>query len=449
MQSINQRIVLWSVLGSKRVEPFCQHQTSCGGDKAWSASPLVSEGACSNSLKLQETGAGAGADTGPGPGSGSGADAEPEHPLHFLRMDTMMAMFGGTLPQEFQRPLGPRSSVLGCSHSKAKILQSSTLRTRVCYRIQMTIATQDEVILSRPKISPILAYDLVQGPLVRWSEARDKATPEPPTAVFLHGILGCRKNWASFARRLAKEFPAWQFLLVDLRCHGDSSLMPGSHTVSSSALDVLKLLGKLRLTPRILVGHSFGGKVVLSMIDQAAKPLARPVQAWILDATPGEIRAGGGGEDHPAELIEALRRLPAQVPSRRVVLNSLTDFGFSEEIAKWMTTNLKPARDSSDLFWTFDLNGISDMYRSYEDTNLWNLVDNVPEGVHLNFLRAERSLHRWAHEDIQRIDDAEASASNEGAGVDLHVLEDSGHWVHADNPDGLFRTLTPSFNTIQ
>ena len=58
-----------------------------------------------------------------------------------------------------------------------------------------------------------------------------------------------------------------------------------------------------------------------------------------------------------------------------------------------------------------------------------HIVENVPQGVHCNFLKAERSLHRWAHEDVQRIHLAETSASQEGAGVEMHVLEDAGHWV--------------------
>jgi pimeloyl-ACP methyl ester carboxylesterase len=49
--------------------------------------------------------------------------------------------------------------------------------------------------------------------------------------------------------------------------------------VASAARDVLQLMGQLKLTPRVLIGHSFGGKVALSMVDQAAKPLARPVRA--------------------------------------------------------------------------------------------------------------------------------------------------------------------------
>lgn len=320
--------------------------------------------------------------------------------------------------------------------------------------VQMTLVEERHVASrtgAKPSSTNVLAYELVQGALVRWSEVMDRATREPPTAVFLHGILGARRNWASFAKRLAQEFPNWQFLLVDLRCHGDSSSIPkrGPHTVASAAQDVLRLVGQLKLTPRVLIGHSFGGKVALSMVEQAAKPLARPVQVWVLDATPGTVQAGGNGEDHPAKLIEALTQMPKQVSSRRFVINELSRKGFSAGIAQWMTTNLRPVGvangSSAALSWIFDLQGISDMYQSYEITNLWHLVENVPQGVHCNFLRAARSLHRWAHEDVQRIHMAESLAASEGAGVQMHVLEDAGHWVHTDNPDGLFRILAPSF----
>ncbi|KAL3366288.1 hypothetical protein AABB24_011114 [Solanum stoloniferum] len=99
-----------------------------------------------------------------------------------------------------------------------------------------------------------------------------------------------------------------------MRCHGDSASLKkrGTHTVASAALDVLKLLGQLRLTPRVVVGHSFGGKVALSMVEQVPKPLARPVRVWVLDATPGEVRAGADGDDHPAELISFLSKLPKE-----------------------------------------------------------------------------------------------------------------------------------------
>ncbi|GLT32952.1 hypothetical protein SLA2020_075790 [Shorea laevis] len=190
----------------------------------------------------------------------------------------------------------------------------------------------------------LLAYELVQGALVRSSSMIDKSVPDTPTAVLLHGILGSQKNWGTFAQRLAREFPTWQFLLVDLRCHGDSASIKkrDPHTVASTALDVLKLVryswasflvfGQLRITPRVLVGHSFGGKVVLSMVDQAAKPLAQPVRVWVLDATPGKVQAGGDGEDHPAELISFLSKLPKEVSSRQEIVKALVQEGFSMDV---------------------------------------------------------------------------------------------------------------------
>ncbi|KAL8059995.1 hypothetical protein ABFX02_03G124100 [Erythranthe guttata] len=348
--------------------------------------------------------------------------------------------------------INPRPLKFKIPRQLAEVTLNHSRRVSVSPSIRMTMI--DERIEDRSTIvkpADILAYDLVQGADVRWSYILDKTMPQPPTAVLLHGILGSRKNWGTFAKRLAQEFPKWQFLLVDLRCHGDSASLKkrGPHTVASAALDVLKLLGSLKLTPRVVVGHSFGGKVALSMVDQVPKPLARPVRVWVLDATPGKVRAGADGDDHPAELISFLSNLPKVVSSKRDIMDGLIKDGFSKDVAQWVVTNLRQTKvngeSPSSFSWVFDLKGIAEMYQSYEDTNLWKLVEDVPRGVHINFLKAERSLHRWALEDLRRIHVAEEQAAQEGAGVEMHVLEDAGHWVHADNPDGLFRILSFSF----
>ncbi|XP_027091333.2 uncharacterized protein [Coffea arabica] len=357
--------------------------------------------------------------------------------------------FAGTVAKDAQRSQFLKISRPFLQEEFPKLSMRAAVKGR---GIQMALA--DERLLQRRAVvkpADILAYDLVQGADVTWSYILGRSVPEPPTAVLLHGILGSRKNWGTFARRLAKEYPKWQFLLVDLRCHGDSASIKkqGRHTVAAAALDVLKLLGQLRLTPRVVVGHSFGGKVALSMVEQAAKPLARPVRVWVLDATPGKVRAGGDGEDHPAELIAFLSKLPDEVYSKRDIVDALVQEGFSKDVAQWVVTNLRqsgpPGLPSSRFSWAFDLKGISEMYKSYEETNMWKLVEDVPRGVHVNFLKAERSLHRWALEDLQRIHAAEEQAVEEGGGVEMHVLEDAGHWVHADNPDGLFKILSFSF----
>ncbi|KAH9611974.1 hypothetical protein KSS87_007136 [Heliosperma pusillum] len=338
--------------------------------------------------------------------------------------------------------------------------------TRIDNGLNIQMALVDERLSSNVDLGKrfgTLAYDLVQGALVRWSSLMDKSVPEPPTAVLVHGILGCRKNWGSFARRLAKSFPMWQFLLIDLRCHGDSASMKkrSPHTVAAAALDVLKLVSQLRITPRVLVGHSFGGKVVMSMVEQAAKPLARPVKVWVLDATPGKVRPGGHGEDHPAELISYLRRMPEKIPSKQYVLDALVQEGFSKDVAQKYSSlavcalilqsgsrcNFRNGSNHLKGKLAFILAPHSTV--ESEPEALGKIVEDVPRGVHVNFLKAERSLHRWALEDIQRIHAAEEVAADEGAGVQMHVLEDAGHWVHTDNPDGLFKILCSSFEQFR
>lgn len=281
------------------------------------------------------------------------------------------------------------------------------------------------------------AYELVQGADVRWSHL-DTSGAAPPTAVLLHGILGSRRNLLSFAKRLAAEYPAWQFVLVDLRCHGASASnggAPAPHSVAEAAHDVLRLLGALKLFPHALIGHSFGGKVAMSMVHEFGRRLPRPVQVWVLDTVPGDVYTDGG--DHPADVISFVQTIQMPLGTRRELVDALTGQGFTLAGAQWMTTNLAPvAPGDNRLTWTFDITGIAQMYRSYEATDLWPLVEKPPQGAMIDFVRAELSAFKWTLADEQRIRDT---------GANVHFLSDSAHWVHVDNPDGLLDILRPSF----
>jgi pimeloyl-ACP methyl ester carboxylesterase len=290
------------------------------------------------------------------------------------------------------------------------------------------------------------AYELVKGNLVRFTDTAS-ASRQPPTAVLIHGILGSRRNMQAFARRLVEGFPAWQILLVDLRCHGESAplsvhgALPGEHTVRSAAGDILRLLASLKLFPEVLIGHSFGGKVAMSMAHQfgtGIKRLPRPVKVWALDSLPGEVRSGEmGGKDRPADLITCLQRIPMPQASRSDVITYLERSGFSHPVAAWVATNLKPVvPGSAVLDWGFDLQGIAAMYRSYEDTDLWPFLAQPAEGIQVSFVRAEASTFRWGGGAQDRIT---------ALGHEVHLLRDSGHWVHSDNPGGLFDILAGSF----
>ena len=332
---------------------------------------------------------------------------------------------------------------------KRLISSSSSSSSSETTKTKATLADRQPVSVGK-KNSP-LSYELVKGALVKYSIETQKG-PHPPTCVFLHGILGSRRNLLSFAKRMAEEMPSWQFLLVDLRCHGQTNTesmesgerRSGKDSVESAAGDVIETLQSLKVYPHMLVGHSFGGKVAMSMVHQFSqgernKVLPRPVQVWVLDTVPGDAWARTG--DHPKDTINFVRTLDTPFASRKHLVDALTGAGFTIEGAQWMTTNLKPAKNGKKgtLDWVFDLDGIKDMYSSYEMTNLWPMLETQPKGLEVDFIRAERSAFVWAEEDVNRL-------LNTGARI--HFLENSSHWVHIDNPNSLLQIMKPSFESF-
>lgn len=332
----------------------------------------------------------------------------------------------------------------GCSHRKQgfEVRAAATIQDvahRSALRAPVPPTGPPAILPGAGMMQPSIAYEVIRGALVKGC-SYDSVACAPPTVVLVHGILGAHRNMLSFAKRLMEGYPSWQAILVDLRCHGQSAMLPfsGPNNVETSARDVLELLGHLKVFPHVLIGHSFGGKVVMSMAQQFGRTLPRPVQAWVLDALPGEVRAGQEGrKDHPFDLIQTLKNLVLPVPSRANLINKLTEAGFSSGVAQWMTTNLRPMNGSGgkNYTFTFDLAGVEEMYQSYENTDLWPLICNPPVGLKLDFVRADGSVYRWGGEDSQKIEEC---------GHKVHLLKNSGHWVHTDNPDGLFDIIKES-----
>ncbi|KAH0939063.1 hypothetical protein HID58_006524 [Brassica napus] len=67
--------------------------------------------------------------------------------------------------------------------------------TTICMTLVDERQSTGQNVVDPPRI---LAYDLVQGALVKWTWKEDKSVPDTPTAVLLHGILGSGKNWGQY-----------------------------------------------------------------------------------------------------------------------------------------------------------------------------------------------------------------------------------------------------------
>lgn len=265
--------------------------------------------------------------------------------------------------------------------------------------------------------------------------------------VLLHGILGSRRNWRTFGKRLADARPDLGVVTVDLRNHGDSHGMAPPHDLRTCALDLWELCGG-ELEPRVLVGHSYGGKVVLEALAMAesgatgAGPL--PAQAWVLDAAPGAASDDAGSTAAAARdvfgVMDALATLPMPLPTRQALVAGLEAQGLGPGLVQWMTTNLRNAA-AGGYELRFDLEAARAMMQSYLRTDHWPVLERPPAGVALHFVRGGRS-ERWTQTDIGRLlRISEGFGPGGERGARLHTLDQAGHWLHADDPDGLLRVL--------
>jgi pimeloyl-ACP methyl ester carboxylesterase len=241
----------------------------------------------------------------------------------------------------------------------------------------------------------------------------------------LHGIFGAGRNWATVARRLVAARPDWGSLLVDLRQHGASQGFAPPHTLASSAADLDRLADATQMPASAVLGHSFGGKVALQWA--ATRPSGLQ-QVWVIDSTP----EAGAPRGSAWQMLGVVQSLPESFESRTAGIDALVRNGVARPVADWMATNL--IRDGDRLKWRFDTVSLERLLRDFFDTDLWSVVEAPPPGMSIHFVRASESSVLSPHA-IARIQAAEANGSTA-----LHTL-DGGHWLNADNPDGIVELL--------
>lgn len=281
-----------------------------------------------------------------------------------------------------------------------------------------------------PLMNPILAHDRVVAP---------DAHPQRWMFV-LHGIYGAGRNWSAVARRFVKERPEWGVVLVDLRMHGDSRGFAPPHTLEACARDLRALAHHLGIVPEAVLGHSFGGKVALTYVrdadrdggqdDGSAGPVRPPATVWVVDSTPSAREPDGSAW----MMLEVLRRSPGPFRERSEGVAAV-EAAFPTPVARWMATNLVPG-PAGDLVWRLDPDVMDALLRDFFDTDAWRMVEDPPPGVRVHVIKAEESSVLDG-DACARVAAAERAT---GGRVALHHVR-GGHWVNADDPDGLHALL--------
>jgi pimeloyl-ACP methyl ester carboxylesterase len=236
------------------------------------------------------------------------------------------------------------------------------------------------------------------------------------------------------ARRLVESGPGLGARLVDLRLHGGSTDASPPHTLKACADDLRELGGAPGVEPPdVLVGHSFGGKVVLQAVRPGEGPFQGrrdgPDSAWVVDVSPSSRGPGGDA----VRMLRALREEAGPFADREGAVEALRGHGFPPSVGRWMATNLGPA--DGGLRWGLDLDGIEALLEDFFRTDLWDVVEAGPEGPELHLVKAEGS-EAFPDEDVRRAEQAAADRDR------LHVHRlDGDHWLNVSNPDGLLETM--------
>lgn len=237
-----------------------------------------------------------------------------------------------------------------------------------------------------------------------------------PTLVFIHGLFGAGSNLKLLANAFANEF---NILLLDLRNHG-LSFHNQTHTYDTMAQDVVMLLDALEIEHVVIIGHSMGGKVAMKLpqyLDQRVQKLV------ILDIAPVayEVRRHD-------EIFEALNLVKSnQITKRPEASQILQANNLPDAIAQFLLKSFVNGQ------WQFNLSALQD---NYLNILTWEEVSAVTcDTLFIIGADSDYVLPSYRQSILKQFPKSKA-----------HIVNGAEHWVHADKPEQVIRSINAFLN---
>jgi pimeloyl-ACP methyl ester carboxylesterase len=245
---------------------------------------------------------------------------------------------------------------------------------------------------------------------------REFGTGQP--LIILHGLFGQSDNWNTLAKRFAEK--GFRVFAIDQRNHG---LSPHSDewNYQLMAADLKEFIDEHQLHDVILLGHSMGGKTVM-FFEQLYPNVAQKL--IVVDIAPREY------EPHHDSVLKALNAVDfSEINTRKeaeAILNEyISDLGTKQFLLKniyWREDETKQ------MDWRFNLKTITKEYN-----NIGVSVPQFLSSTKTLFIRGENSNY-ITNEDEQDI-------ANRFSNYQLKTIANSGHWIHAEQPDAFFNCV--------
>lgn len=236
--------------------------------------------------------------------------------------------------------------------------------------------------------------------------------------IILHGFLGMSDNWKTISKDFSEA--GFEVHLVDQRNHGRS---PHSEEFDylSMAKDVKEYIDEHNLKEVILLGHSMGGKTAMTTACLFPHVVYKLV---VVDIAPKYY------PPHHQRILEGLQAVDrADLSSRGEAEDLLAQYVHEADVRLFLLKNLY-WRSKGKLALRMNLDVLVAKIENIGEALPNNYVYKGPT----LFIKGERSDYILPQEDEREIHRHFPSS-------EIKSIQNSGHWVHAENKDDFFTTV--------
>tara|TARA_R110002050_G_scaffold290260_1_gene443803 strand:+ start:134570 stop:135331 length:762 start_codon:yes stop_codon:yes gene_type:complete len=243
-----------------------------------------------------------------------------------------------------------------------------------------------------------------------------KILGEGEPLIILHGLFGMLDNWQTLGKRWAENY---QVILVDLRNHGHSPRDPElNYQVMMEDLE--ELTDDLFLDDINIIGHSMGGKLAMKFAQTYPQLMNKLIVA---DIGPKKYPV------HHQQILNGLQSVPIhEMKSRKEVHEILSNYIPQDQTIQFFLKNLY-WKEKGILDWRFNL------------ASVVNNIQNVGEDL-LSETFTKPSLFIRGGNSNYILDEDMADIKKAFPNAELATIPNSGHWLHAENPQLFYELVT-------
>ena len=240
--------------------------------------------------------------------------------------------------------------------------------------------------------------------------------------VIIHGLFGMSDNWNTLGKRFAEKFNVH---IVDLRNHG-RSFHSNDFSYNFMAEDIEKYIHSLNLDSPIIIGHSLGGKVGMNLALRSNIKFRKLI---VVDIAPKKYSV-----DFHKNILEFLSSISIKEFSSRVQIDELLSSEIKDfSVRQFLMKNLY--RDTKKEFnWRFNIMVLKEKLENISGVDFLDKKINIPT----LFLSGERS--NYINEDDKQL------ISNYFDNYQIYTIANSGHWIHAEQPELFYNSVISFIN---